>query len=80
MPDAFKVRLKPNQTLKERLRAYPNPQLEINLLEIFQRMIEGTKALLQRQMETNKPFEGHETKPNGSGQVPNGLGKKSSIQ
>ena len=35
-------------------------------------MIEGTQALLQRQMETNKPFEGHETKPNGSEQMPNG--------
>ena len=28
MLDAFKARLKPHQTLKERSRAYPNPQLE----------------------------------------------------
>ena len=35
-------------------------------------MIEGSQALLQRQMETNRPFEGHETTPNGSEQVPNG--------
>ena len=72
MLDAFKARLKPNQTPEERIRAYLDPQLETKWLEIFQKMIEGTQALLQRQMKTNKPFEGHETKPNRSEQVPNG--------
>ena len=72
MLDAFEARLKPNQTLEERIRAYPNPQLETKRLEIFQKMIERTQALLQRQMETNRPFKGHETKPNASEQVPNG--------
>ena len=36
-------------------------------------MIEGTQALLQKEMETNRPLKGHETMPNGSEQVPNGL-------
>ena len=35
MLDAFEARLKPNQTLKERLRAYLDPQLETKLLKIF---------------------------------------------
>ena len=47
MLDAFEVRLKPNQTLEDRVRAYPDPQLETKRLEIFQKMIEGTQALLQ---------------------------------
>ena len=49
MLDAFEARLKPNQIFEERLRAYPDPQLETKSLEIFQKMIEGTQALLQRQ-------------------------------
>ena len=35
-------------------------------------MIERTQALLQRQMETNRPFKGHETQPNRSEHVPSG--------
>ena len=35
-------------------------------------MIEGTQALLQRQMENNKPIEGQETKSFGGKQVPSG--------
>ena len=46
MLNAFKARLKLNQTFEERLRAYPDPQLETKRLEIFQKMIEGTQALL----------------------------------
>ena len=69
---AFEARLKPNQTLKERLRAYLDPQLELKWLEIFQKMIEDNQALLQRQMETNRSYEGQKTKPNGSEQVPRG--------
>ena len=72
MLDAFEARLKPNQTLEERLRAYLDPQLETKQLEIFQKMIEGTQALLQRQMETNYPFKGQDSKPIGSEQVPSG--------
>ena len=64
MLDAFEARLKPNQTLEDRVRAYPDPQLETKRLEIFQKMIEGTQALLQKQMETSKPSEGHEMKLN----------------
>ena len=42
MLNVFKARLKPNQTLKERLRAYLDFQLETKQLDIFQKMIEGT--------------------------------------
>ena len=48
MLDAFEARLKPNQTLEEILRAYPNPWLETKWLEIFKKMIKGTQALLQK--------------------------------
>ena len=48
MLDAFEARLKPNQTLEDRVRAYPDPQLKIKRSEIFQKMIEGTQALLQK--------------------------------
>ena len=74
MLDAFNKRLKPNQTLKERLRAYSNLQLEMKQLEIFQKMIEGTQALLQRQMDRSKSLEDQETKPSRSEQVPSGWG------
>ena len=54
MLDAFEARLKPNQTLEERMRAYPDPQLKTKRLEIFQKMIEGTQALLQKQMDIQR--------------------------
>ena len=42
MLDAYEARLKPNQTNEERYKAYLDPQVETKILEIFQRMIEGT--------------------------------------
>ena len=52
--DAYEARLKPNQTFEERYRAYPCPELETKRLEIFQKMIEGTQALLDKQLNQNK--------------------------
>ena len=51
MLDLYKARLRPNQTNKEQYRAYPDPELETKRLEVFQKMIEGTQALLEKQME-----------------------------
>ena len=62
MLEAFEARLKPNQTLEDRVRAYPDPQLETKRLEIFQKMIEDTQDLLQKQLEATRPCEGHAMK------------------
>ena len=62
MLEAFEARLKPNQTLEDRIRAYPDPQLETKRLEIFQKMIEDTQALLRKQLEATRPCEGHAMK------------------
>ena len=51
MLDLYEARLRSNQTNEERYRAYPNPELETKRLEVFQKMIEGTQALLEKQME-----------------------------
>ena len=51
MLDAFEAILQPNQTFKQRQRAYLDPQLETKRLEIFQKMIEGMQALLDKQLE-----------------------------
>ena len=50
MLDAFEAGLRPNQTQEERYKAYPNPKIETKCLEIFQRMIKGTQALLDKQL------------------------------
>ena len=47
--DAYEARLKPNQTLEERYRAYPDPPLEQKRLEVFQKLFEVTQAALERQ-------------------------------
>ena len=47
--DAYEARLKPNQTLEEHYRAYPDPPLEQKRLEVFQKMFEVTQAALERQ-------------------------------
>ena len=49
MLDSYEARLRPNQTNKEHYRAYPNPELETKKLEVFQKAIEGTQALLEKQ-------------------------------
>ena len=51
MLDSYEARLRPNQTNEEHYRAYPDPELETKRLEVFQKMIEGTQALLEKQME-----------------------------
>ena len=51
MLDLYKARLRPNQTNEEIYRAYPNPDLETKRLQVFQKMIEGTQALLEKKMD-----------------------------
>ena len=40
--NAYEARLRPNQTNEERLRAYPDPEIEKQRLDIFQKMIHVT--------------------------------------
>ena len=47
--DAYEARLRPNQTNKERLRAYLDPEIEKQRLDIFQKMIHVTQSLLDKQ-------------------------------
>ena len=49
MLDAYEARLRPNQIQEERYKDYLDPEIETKCLEIFQRMIEGTQALLDKQ-------------------------------
>ena len=74
MLDAYEARLKPNQTNEERYRAYPDSELEMKRLEIFQKMIEGTQALLDKQLDKQRSFEDHMKSQFKRGQVPCGLG------
>ena len=55
MLDAYEARLRPQQKLKERMRAYPDPTLETKCLEIFQDMIKETQALLEKQLDKPIP-------------------------
>ena len=55
--DAYKDRLRPKQTNEERYRAYPNSKIETKSLEIFQKMIKGTQALLNKQSDKQRSFE-----------------------
>ena len=57
MLDAYEARLRPNQTQEERYRAYPDPEIEIKCLEIFQRMMKDTQALLDKQLDKQRSFE-----------------------
>ena len=51
MLDSYEARLRTNQTNEEQYRAYADLELETKKLEVFQEMIEGTQALLEKQME-----------------------------
>ena len=70
MLDAYEARLKSNQTNEERYRAYLDFKLKTKRLEIFQKMIEGTQDLLDKQ----RSFEDHMKSPWERGQVPCGPG------
>ena len=59
-----------NQTIEERMRAYPDPELETKRLEIFQKMIEGTQALLGKQLDKQGSLEGQTQTKLEMGQVP----------
>ena len=50
---AYEARLKPLETLEERWRLYPDPQIETRRLDLYKRLIETTQAL----MEQNKPTQ-----------------------
>ena len=75
MLDSYEARLRPNQTNEERYRAYPDPELETKRLEVFQKMIEGTQALLEKQMEKQRSIEDQIKTWVQDRQVPSGLGK-----
>ncbi|NHV87667.1 hypothetical protein, partial [Escherichia coli] len=47
--DAYEARRRPNQTQAERWQAYPDPEIEKRRLEVFQKMIEVTQSLIDRQ-------------------------------
>ena len=51
MLDLYKARLRPNQTNEEQYKAYHDHELETKRLEVFQKMVEGTQALLEKQMD-----------------------------
>ena len=61
MLDAYEARLRPQQTLEERMRAYLDPALETKRLEIFQKMIKGTQDLLEKQLDKPIPFLENQT-------------------
>ena len=61
-----------NQTNEERFRAYQNHELETKTLEIFQKMIEGTQALLNKQLDKQRSFEDHMKPQIERGKVPFG--------
>ena len=63
---AYEARLKPLETLEERWRQYPDPELETRRLEMYKRLVETTQALMQ-QMKPNHTSE-KET-PNVKNQV-----------
>ena len=56
MLNALEARLRPQQTLKERMRAYPDLEIETKWLEIFQKMIEGMQALMEKQLDKPIPL------------------------
>ena len=53
----YEARLRSKQTNEEQYRAYLDPELETKRLEVFQKMIEGTQALLEKQMDKQRSIE-----------------------
>ena len=74
MLDAYEARLKPKETLEERYRAYSNPMIEPKQLEMFQRMIEGAQALLEKQLNQKGSIEDQQCNITEMGQVSRGSG------
>ena len=52
---AYEARLKPLETLEERWRLYPNPQIETRRLDLYKRLVETTQALLDQNKEIQTP-------------------------
>ena len=61
MLDAYEASLRPQQNLEERMKAYLDPTLDIKQLEIFQEMIKGTQALLEKQLDQSIPSMENQT-------------------
>ena len=57
MLDSYEARLRPNQNNKECYRAYLDLEVETKRLEVFQKMIEGTQELLEKQMDKQRSTE-----------------------
>ena len=55
----YEARLKPLETLEERWRQYPDPQIEARRMDLYQRLVETTQAL----MEENKNIQALEREP-----------------
>ena len=72
MLDSYEARLRQNQTNEECYRAYPNLKLEMKRIEVFQKMIEGTQALLEKQMEKQRSIEDQKKTWVQDRQVPSG--------
>ena len=72
MLDAYEARLRPNQTQEESYIAYLDPKIETKRLEFFQIMIEGTQALLDKQLNKHRSFEDQVKSQLERGQVPSG--------
>ena len=49
MLEAYEARLKPDQTLEERWKAYLDPVIESRRLDLCQKLVEITQALLKQQ-------------------------------
>ena len=62
MLEAFEARLKTWQTLEERARNYPDPVIESRRLDICQKLIEVTQALLEQQTIEGQPKTREKTK------------------
>ena len=74
MLDSYEARLRPNQTNEECYRAYPDSKLETKRLEVFQKMIEGTQALLEKQIDKERSIEDQLKTWVTDRQVPSGPG------
>ena len=57
MLDLYEARLRSNQTDEEQYKAYLDLELETKQLEVFQKIIEGTQGLLEKQMEKQRSIE-----------------------
>ena len=72
MLDLYEARLKPNQANEECYMAYLDLELETKKLEVFQKIIGGTQALVEKQMDKQRSIEDQIKTWVRDGQVPSG--------